>query len=92
MTKERVFRKSVFLARGHIPRRPQAAKKPKAPPVCGDGAFANRAPGSLFLQLPLEDFDLLGQRHIVADQAFDLAHCMQDRGVVTAAKAPADLG
>lgn len=92
MTKERAFRKGVFLAREHIPRRPQAAKKPKAPPVYGTGPFANRAPGSLFLQLPLEDFDLLGQRHIVADQAFDLAHRMQDRGVVTAAKAPADLG
>ncbi|HEX3859632.1 MAG TPA: hypothetical protein VHV58_08525, partial [Pseudolabrys sp.] len=27
----------------------------------------------LFLQLTLEDLDLLGQRHVVAHQAFDLA-------------------
>src|SRR5262245_45881620 len=31
---------------------------------------------SLFLQLPLKDLDLLGQRHVVADKAFDLAHSM----------------
>ena len=91
MTKERAFRKGAFLAGGHIPRRPQAAITPKAPPVCGSGPLPIRAPGSLFLQLPLENFDLLGQRHVVADQAFDLAYRMQDRGVVAAAKTPADF-
>jgi len=46
----------------------------------------------LFLQLPLEDLDFLGESHIVADQTFDLAHGMQHRGVVAATEAPADLG
>src|SRR5262249_18644897 len=68
---------------------------------CWKGAHARRrlAPGrarrrssrSLFLQLPLKDLDLLGQRHVVADKAFDLAHGMQNRGVIATAKAPADF-
>jgi hypothetical protein len=63
------------------------------------GAKTNRAPEGavqvwevpLFLQLPLEDFDLLGKRHVVADQALDLAHRVQHRGVVAAAEPPADF-
>src|SRR5262249_1474167 len=47
---------------------------------------------SLFLQLPLKDLDLLGQRHVIAHQAFDLAHGMQDSGVVASTKAPTDFG
>src|SRR4029434_1648368 len=38
VTKERVFRKGGFPVSGHIPRRPQAAAKQKAPSD-GDGAF-----------------------------------------------------
>ena len=36
--------------------------------------------------------DLLGERGVVADQALDLAHRVQHRGVVAAAEAPPDLG
>ena len=72
-------------------------------PSCGMDKDANArlaaghcvvGPGDarLFLQLPLEDLDFLGESHIVADQTFDLAHGMQHRGVVAATEAPADLG
>src|SRR5579883_1465815 len=44
---------------------------------------------SLFLQLALERFDLLGERRIVADEVLDLAHRVQHRRMVAAAEAPA---
>ncbi len=50
-----------------------------------------RGKAQLLLQLPLQDLDFLGQRHVVADQALDLAHRVQHRGVVAAAEAPADF-
>src|SRR5262249_33671868 len=34
---------------------------------------ARDARPSLFLQLPLQDLDFLGQRHVITDQTFDLA-------------------
>src|SRR5580704_7519158 len=45
----------------------------------------------LFLQLPLERLDLLGQGGIVAAQGLDLAHGVQHCGVVPAPKSAADL-
>jgi len=45
----------------------------------------------LLLQLPLQDFDLVGQHGVVADQSFDLAHRMQHGGVVAPAEPPADF-
>ena len=90
MAKERAFRKGTFLTRWHIPRRPQAGVKRKAPSAW-DGALANPVRRGLFLQLPLEDLDFLSQRHIGADQALDLAHRVQDGGVVAATEPPADF-
>ncbi len=95
MTKERAFRKGAFWAGWHIPRRPQARISERPGP--GDRAFCQsdhrwRRSCTLFLQLPLEDLNFLGQRHIVADEAFDLAHGVQNRGVVAATEAPANLG
>src|SRR5262245_23817395 len=43
------------------------------------------------LQLPLQELDLLGQRRIGRHQVFDLAHGVQDGGVITAAETPPDL-
>src|SRR5471030_1293863 len=48
-------------------------------------------PAWLLLQLAFENLDFLGQGHVVADQALDLAHRMQHGGVVAAAEAPADF-
>ena len=45
----------------------------------------------LLLQLPLQDFDLVGQHGVVADESFDLANRMQHGGVVAPAKPPADF-
>jgi hypothetical protein len=45
----------------------------------------------LFLQLTFQDLDFLGQRHVVADQALDLAHRVQNRRVVATAEAPANF-
>ena len=45
----------------------------------------------LFLQLPFQDLDFFGQSHIVTDQAFDLAHGVQNRRVVATAEAPANF-
>ena len=45
----------------------------------------------LLLQLSLEDLDFLGQCHVAAHQALDLAYSVQHGGVVAAAEAPADL-
>jgi hypothetical protein len=47
---------------------------------------------SLFLQLTLEGFDLFRQRGVLADQPLDLAHGVQNSGVVASAEAAADLG
>ena len=46
----------------------------------------------LFLQLPLQRLDLLGQRSIPGHQGLDLAHRVQHRGVVASAEPAADLG
>ena len=94
MTKERAFRKGAFWAGWHIPRRPQARISERPGP--GDRAFCQsdhrrRYSCTLFLQLPLEDLDFLSQRHIGTDQALDLAHRVQDGGVVAATEPPADL-
>src|ERR1043166_3774443 len=43
------------------------------------------------LQQPLQEFDLLRQRRVVAGERLDLAHGMQHRGVIASAEAPADL-
>jgi hypothetical protein len=46
----------------------------------------------LFLQLPLERLDFLGERRVVAHEMFDFTHRVQDGGMVAAAKASADFG
>jgi hypothetical protein len=43
------------------------------------------------LQLPLQQFDLFGERSILGDQGLDLAHGMQHRGVVASTEAAADF-
>src|SRR5215813_7329454 len=55
--------------------------------------FKGEAPHACesFLQLPFQGFDLLGQGRIAADEVLDLAHGVQDRGVVASAEAAADL-
>src|SRR6186997_782570 len=70
-------------------RSPGPAQNKTAP--CGAVSRLGGSAWLLFLQLPLEDFDLLGERHVVADQALDLSHGVEDRGVVAAAEPPADL-
>src|SRR5215467_1917316 len=52
---------------------------------------AGLLPRSL-LQLALQRLDLFGQRGVVADQVLDLAHRMQDGGVIAPPEAPPDLG
>ena len=42
--------------------------------------------GTLVLQLALEPLDLLGKGGVVAGQRFDLAHGVQDGGVIAAAE------
>ena len=54
-----------------------------------DSAFERR---SLALQLALERFDLFGQRDILGHQRLDLAHGVQDRGVIAASEPAADFG
>ena len=75
--------------------------KPIGPPPldCGrggpedeDAGSARRQAESLFLQLPFQGLDLLGERVVVADEVLDLAHRMQDGGVIAAAEPPAYLG
>jgi hypothetical protein len=44
------------------------------------------------LQLTLQDLDFSRERGIGPDQAFDLADCMKNRGVVTPAEPTADFG
>src|SRR5215813_6374885 len=63
----------------------------KGPARTADGAFSPIVGASLFLQLPFQNLDFLRKGHVVADQAFDLAHRMKDRRVVTSAETPADL-
>src|SRR5882724_640796 len=46
---------------------------------------------SLALQLPLEGFHLLGECDILGHQGLDLAHGVQDRGVVASAEPAADF-
>jgi hypothetical protein len=50
-----------------------------------------REPENLFLKLPLQRLDLFGQRGVFRHQCLDLAHGMQDRGVIASAEAAADL-
>ena len=59
------------------------------PQLLGSRGSRSRA---LLLQLTLEDLDLLGERVVGANQVLDLAHGMQDRGVIAATEAPPDLG
>ena len=74
MAKARVFRKGGF--RGAVAY-PQAsttlytAKRPR--PNRGRG-LSPIVGASLFLQLPLQNLNFFGKGHVVADQAFDLAH------------------
>ena len=77
MAKARVFRKGAFGARWHIPRRPQPSTQQKGPARTVDGAFSPIVGASLFLQLPFQNLDFLRKGHVVADQAFDLAHRMR---------------
>ena len=90
MAKARVFRKGGFGVPWHIPRRPQPSTKQKAPPEPRMGPFSIVS-ASLFLELPLQNLDFLRECHVVADQAFDLADCVQNRRVVTPAETPADF-
>src|SRR5262249_59046885 len=91
LTKARVFRKGAFKAWWHIPRRPHPLHSKKAPPEPRTGSFSPIVGASLFLQLPLKNLDFLRKGHVVADQAFDLAHRVQDRRVIAPAETPADL-
>src|SRR5439155_19547640 len=57
------------------------------------GAQAGRGTGIIsFLQLPLQELDLLRQRGVAVHQVLDLAHRVQYGGVVAASEAPPDLG
>src|SRR6266550_2758856 len=57
------------------------------------GAQAGRGTGIIsFLQLPLQELDLLRQRGVAVHQVLDLAHRVQHGGVVAASEAPPDLG
>jgi hypothetical protein len=51
--------------------------------------FSGRHP---FLQSPLQDVDFSRERGVGPDQDFDLTDRMKNRGVVTAAKSPANFG
>ena len=81
MPRQRKNRKSVGLYAGPIPRTlPQIRGCDHA---TADGSVARhsrlrcaRDTACLFLQLPLEDFNLLSQRHVIADEALDFAHRM----------------
>jgi hypothetical protein len=57
-------------------------------------AFPRKGEGEArsLLQLALQQFDLVGQRGILADQGFDLANGVQHRGVVAATEAASDFG
>src|SRR5262245_44777000 len=73
------------------PQRPQPSAPQKGPARTVDGAFSPIVGASLFLQLPLKKLDFLRKGHVVADQALDLAHRVQDRRVIASAETPADL-
>ena len=45
-----------------------------------------------FLQLPLQDLDLVGQHGVVAHQSLDLANRVQHGGVIASAEPAADFG
>src|SRR5690242_533198 len=57
----------------------------------GHGVKSIAVYSGLLLQLSLEDFDLLSQCHVVADEALDLAHRVQHGGVVAATETPPDF-
>ena len=105
VTKERAFRKGDMPSRRHFPKGVHSGPSVMAgyQHLCGQ-IVCEPAPAwtmgrpclvrdeRLFLQLSFQDLDFLGQRHIVTDQAFDLAHGVQNRRVVTPAEAPANFG
>jgi hypothetical protein len=77
VTKESVLRKSGRSAGPYFPRASTRRRESKMAPSTQDGAFVDRVGyRGLFLQLPFEDLDFLRQRHIIADETFDLAHGM----------------
>ena len=61
-----------------------SATQAKGPPA-GEGLFAGPT-GGLLLQLPLQDFNLVGQHSIVANEPFNLSNGVQHGGVITAAE------
>ncbi len=60
-------------------------------PSRGRGRKASGAARLLF-EHALEEFDFLRQFAVVLDHLLDLADRVEDRGVIAAAEAPADLG
>src|SRR4029079_862090 len=91
VAKARVFRKGAFGARWHIPRRPQPSTQQKGPARTVNGALSPIVGASLFLQLPFQNLDFLRKGHVVADQAFDLTHRVEDRRVIATADTAGEL-
>src|SRR4051812_327718 len=62
--------------------------------LAASSVSSRRTPGRpmLLLQLPLQRLDLLGECDVLGDQRLDLAHGMENRGVIAPAEAAADLG
>src|SRR5215207_4121362 len=55
------------------------------------GAAGRAAPPGSFLQHALQELDLVVEAGVLAEQSLDLAHGVEDGGVVAPAEAPADL-
>src|SRR2546430_2837349 len=68
----------------------RAARLPLSPFVLSSGR-ADPADSSLFLQLPLQQLDLFGQRGVGIPEIFDLAHGVQHGRVITSAGTSPDL-
>jgi hypothetical protein len=54
--------------------------------------FAVRRSAALLLDLALQRLDFRSKRGVVRNQQFDLAHRMENRGVIAPAKPAADFG
>jgi hypothetical protein len=89
-TARRPVYKPVYKMSSGVPEAGDAAGWSRTVP--GKGRNYRRQGSLLALQLALERFHFLGQRDILVHQRFDLAHGVQDRGVIAASEPAADFG
>src|SRR3954469_3754764 len=82
-------------SKGDAPGRNRQGRRRAPPPffpaIQRRKGLATAGEASSVLQLPLQNLDFLGQRRVIAHEVLDLAHRMQDGGVIASAEAAPDL-